>query len=107
MIASHECAKGTRPWICQFLASNKVYNIFIYWVQDERLHDAVEELRGKFKAVSAAIGLHEAYFHKDVAASATLAFWAWQRSKLLYQTSRDMYIESTQWKIHTCIDVFE
>ena len=34
-------------------------------LQDERLQDAMEELRGRFKAVVAAMGLHEGYFPKD------------------------------------------
>ena len=42
--------------------------------QDERLQDSMEALRGKFKAVAAAIGLHEAYFRREAAAAAGLAF---------------------------------
>jgi len=41
-------------------------------LQDDRLQDAMEELRGRFKAVVAAMGLHEGYFPKD--AGAGMAF---------------------------------
>ena len=36
--------------------------------QDDRLQDAMEELRGKFKAVAATMGLHDGYFPRDAAA---------------------------------------
>jgi hypothetical protein len=35
--------------------------------QDDRLQDAMEELRGKFKAVAALLGLHDSYFPTDAA----------------------------------------
>ena len=41
------------------------------YLQDDRLQDAMEELRGRFKAVVAAMGLHEGYFPREAGAGMT------------------------------------